>query len=614
MLYDDSECCLRDQGLEVVAIPYVPSPSSRRARARKPRPPAAGGGPPAGLPRSPSGGARGRTPPRGGGGRRDDGGGVNALVDADVDDSENDNDMPDGGGDGGSPGPGGRDLFTPRTQVAVAEAVNQPQHEAQSSGHRCDGGGLEDGQRRPAVVTGVKTGRSTPPPRRMHSEPARGGGEDPAALTRSETRRDRSPPRNNEGDRHARSRSSPAKPARSRRPTYLELARAGYQELVNAIIRPPRSKYPLEALGPDEFVFCGADFERRDFGVVNERGLVLECSMWRRKDDDEHDGVDETCDASRGDGREGGYGSADGARADSCPTRMTLNVDDWDESRERGQMYLHVPDGFDGADDGLSLSSSSGEDDDDDDDERGEEGGNDNVDRSGESHSNYYSGCAVMDEEMMSPRKNGRRTRRDPVVVYLHGNSSARTEVIPQLGHLLSLGVSVVSFDFAGSGRSEGDLVSLGYFEREDLQSVVHHLRRSGEVGPVALWGRSMGSATALMYGSRDPTISGMVLDSCFTDLRRLAEEMVARGKEQGVNVPGFVVTVALKMIKNSIKAQAGFNIKRLCPAEHAGRCFVPAMFVAGDHDDFIGRHHSEALHERYAGDKNIMVSLHFPA
>lgn len=112
-------------------------------------------------------------------------------------------------------------------------------------------------------------------------------------------------------------------------------------------------------------------------------------------------------------------------------------------------------------------------------------------------------------------------------------NSSGRIEVVPQLGHLLSLGVAVVAFDFTGSGKSEGEFVSLGYYEREDLQTVIHHLRASGDVSSIALWGRSMGAATAIMYGSRDPTISCMILDSAFTDLTRLAEEMVERGKEQ---------------------------------------------------------------------------------
>jgi alpha/beta superfamily hydrolase len=93
----------------------------------------------------------------------------------------------------------------------------------------------------------------------------------------------------------------------------------------------------------------------------------------------------------------------------------------------------------------------------------------------------------------------------------MHGNSSARVEGLPELALCLSIGATMLSFDFAGSGQSEGEFVSLGFFEREDLKAVVAHLRASGRVSTIGLWGRSMGAATALMHGDRDPSIAAMV-------------------------------------------------------------------------------------------------------
>lgn len=201
-----------------------------------------------------------------------------------------------------------------------------------------------------------------------------------------------------------------------------------------------------------------------------------------------------------------------------------------------------------------------------------------------------------------------RATDRIPVVIYMHGNSSARVEVIPQLSYLLSLGVAVFSFDFAGSGKSDGDYVSLGYYEREDLSCIVAHLRATNVVSTIALWGRSMGAATALMFGDRDPSIACMILDSPFADLTQLCEELVDKGREQGIIVPNFVVGLAIRMLQGSVKKQAGFSIKQISPILHADRCFIPALFVAGEHDDFIKKHHSEQLYERYAGDKNLII------
>ena len=201
-----------------------------------------------------------------------------------------------------------------------------------------------------------------------------------------------------------------------------------------------------------------------------------------------------------------------------------------------------------------------------------------------------------------------RTADRIPVVIYMHGNSSARLEVIPQLSYLLSLGVAVFSFDFAGSGKSDGEYVSLGYYEREDLSCIVAHLRSTNVVSTIALWGRSMGAATALMFGDRDPSIACMILDSSFADLTQLCEEMVEKAREQGVIVPGIVASLAIRLIQSSVKKQAGFNIKNISPISHADKCFIPVLFVAGEHDDFIKKHHSEALHAKYAGDKNLII------
>ena len=117
-----------------------------------------------------------------------------------------------------------------------------------------------------------------------------------------------------------------------------------------------------------------------------------------------------------------------------------------------------------------------------------------------------------------------------------------------------------------------------------------------------------MGAATALMFGDRDPSIACMILDSPFADLTQLCEEMVEKAREQGVIVPGVVVGVAIRMLQSSIKKQAGFNIRHISPIAHSDKCFIPALFVAGEHDDFIKPHHSEAIHAKYAGDKNIII------
>ena len=66
--------------------------------------------------------------------------------------------------------------------------------------------------------------------------------------------------------------------------------------------------------------------------------------------------------------------------------------------------------------------------------------------------------------------------------------------------YLLSRNITVFTLDFAGCGLSEGEYISLGFYERDDVDCVFKYLRNLGTVSSIGIWGRSMGAVTALMY------------------------------------------------------------------------------------------------------------------
>jgi len=171
---------------------------------------------------------------------------------------------------------------------------------------------------------------------------------------------------------------------------------------------------------------------------------------------------------------------------------------------------------------------------------------------------------------------------------------------------LLPFNITVFCFDFAGSGLSDGEYLSLGFYERDDLAVVVNYLRESNRVTCIGLWGRSMGASTALLHADRDPSIAGVVLDSPFSELKVLCEELV----DVYVNfkIPRWVVGIALNMIRGSIQQHAAFDILELAPINHVKTSYIPALFTAAYSDTFIRPHHAKELHEAYAGDKNFVM------
>lgn len=87
-----------------------------------------------------------------------------------------------------------------------------------------------------------------------------------------------------------------------------------------------------------------------------------------------------------------------------------------------------------------------------------------------------------------------------PCVVYMHGNAGNKHEGNSYAPLLLPLGFDLLTFDFSGCGNSDGEWVTLGWKEKDDLKAVLKHLNELGKTSKVALWGRSMGGATAIMF------------------------------------------------------------------------------------------------------------------
>jgi cephalosporin-C deacetylase-like acetyl esterase len=205
---------------------------------------------------------------------------------------------------------------------------------------------------------------------------------------------------------------------------------------------------------------------------------------------------------------------------------------------------------------------------------------------------------------LFEPIPEERKAKELPCIIYLHGNSSSRIESIPYVRIFLPSSIQFFCLDFSGSGKSDGEYISLGFWEREDVKTVVTFLRSTGRVSTIGLWGRSMGAATALLHSDRDPSIAGLVLDSPFSNLPKLTEELFQQHAE---GVPGFVYSMLNFFVKKSIKSRAFFDIEDLNPLGHVDQAFIPALFIVAKGDNFIAPSHGIALYEKYAGDKNLI-------
>lgn len=212
---------------------------------------------------------------------------------------------------------------------------------------------------------------------------------------------------------------------------------------------------------------------------------------------------------------------------------------------------------------------------------------------------NYLLQCSFI-----QPLDSFRPSKTMPVVIYLHGNSSSREEGMQYVPLLLKHNINAFIFDFAGSGLSEGEYISLGYNEKDDLEIVINFLSNQPGVGRIGVWGRSMGAATAMMYIYKDNRIKASIIDSAFGDFKVLAKQLCKKVK----NVPEFLVDVVYYFVKGSIKDRCKLDLDTLRPVDYAKLCQSPAMFIHAYLDDLIPLEHTVKMFEEYNGEKLLNV------
>lgn len=209
----------------------------------------------------------------------------------------------------------------------------------------------------------------------------------------------------------------------------------------------------------------------------------------------------------------------------------------------------------------------------------------------------------MMKCSFIEPMKDYRKSIEMPVVLYLHGNSSSRIEGLNMAEELLKRDINLFLIDFPGCGLSEGEYISLGYHESDDVGNVINFIEKLPGVGRIGLWGRSMGAATTMIYAHRDSRIKAICLDSPFADFIKLAKELTLKQ----VNLPGFLINGVLSIIRSTILKKNGLDIDKLKPIDAAEKTFQPAIFIHAINDELIKVEHTIELFNKYGGQQKSL-------
>jgi len=140
-------------------------------------------------------------------------------------------------------------------------------------------------------------------------------------------------------------------------------------------------------------------------------------------------------------------------------------------------------------------------------------------------------------------------------------------------------GISTIRFDFRGCGESAGSIGDSGLTNRiEDLQEVIHYVRKRFSNARIALFGSSLGGMVAIMVSSMDNNISSLSVLSTPYEIKE-----------------------DLGMGENFIEDLKRYDI--LKAVEKAS----PILVIHGRRDELVPMKHAEKIYAHAPHDKKIL-------
>ena len=179
-----------------------------------------------------------------------------------------------------------------------------------------------------------------------------------------------------------------------------------------------------------------------------------------------------------------------------------------------------------------------------------------------------------------------------PGIVLSHGWARSRAELLPHANFLHRAGFAALAFDYRHRGKSDGDAVTLGVREQEDLRGALDFLAARPEVdaGRIGALGMSMGSVVAILVAASDPRVRALVAECPFASF----DAIMTRALRHYYHLPTFPIAPLAKWL---IERRLGVSLNGPQPADAVAALRPrPVFIIADERDAVIGADETERV------------------
>ncbi len=168
-------------------------------------------------------------------------------------------------------------------------------------------------------------------------------------------------------------------------------------------------------------------------------------------------------------------------------------------------------------------------------------------------------------------------------MIVCHGVTENKVNSIKYVRLFERLGFNTVVYDHRRHGETGGETTSYGYYEKFDLQAVLHHIKEQLDNNAViGVHGESMGAATTLLYaGTLEDEADFYIADCPYSDFSEQLYYLLTK------QTP-FRSTLAVRLADLFLRLREGYWLKNIAPRTAVTNIKKPVLFIHSLPDDFI--------------------------
>jgi len=188
-------------------------------------------------------------------------------------------------------------------------------------------------------------------------------------------------------------------------------------------------------------------------------------------------------------------------------------------------------------------------------------------------------------------------------IIYFHGIGDCKESWISTAVGLAKQGYNGLVFDGRAHGKSEGEYITYGHYEKKDAARIIDWLEAKNEGLKVGVYGESLGGAIALLCLEYDERLDFGVVQSTFADLTTINQDYSAR-------IIGFRWDGLSDYNLANAGEIANFDPALIQPAQSAKQIEQPMFMSHGDADANIDFKYGQAIYNNLASEHKQFYRL----